>query len=339
MRILGILLALSLSVGAGAAEKTFTTKQYPEQFGTGLVRHPEKFKEFKKSTKRVFAGKDAVIPGKFDLSAKVSPPENQGSHGTCWDFAIIKALRSEYMLDGRDPGQLSFNYLICNNHTPYSCDSGGDFDAMQQVIGGKGPWSSKNDPYPNCSGRCVSGQPTIASGVSVVQVGDRQPSFKELASAMTAGKGHVLVVDVAVCGQWGNYSGGIFNQNQCGAGNINHMINMVGYDCETSVDAKGNCVFNQNGQPVNGDGYLKPMNNWGSWGENGYMRSRWGIDALAYTAAYFEIEHAPEPPAPPEPPVPGPTPNPNNATLPWVIVAALVTAIVMIFIVIGVKKS
>jgi C1A family cysteine protease len=101
----------------------------------------------------------------------------------------------------------------------------------------------------------------------------------------------MLSIDVAVCGQWGNYSSGIFDENQCGAESINHMVNLVKYDCQTSVDANGNCVFDQNGQPKNGDGYLTVMNNWNTtWGEGGYMRTRYGVDAVANTAMYFDVK-------------------------------------------------
>lgn len=289
-----IFLVLSLVAGLahGDEEKTYTLKQYSEVHGKGLVRDQGKYDAFNKSIKKKFiVAKDAVLKGNFDLSPIASPPENQGTHGTCWDYAITKALRSEYRIAGIDPGQLSFNYLICGGHTQYSCDSGGDFDAMQQDLNGKGHWLSANDPYPNCSGVCATA-PMVATAESVVTVGTgARPTFKELAAANSADKGHVLVIDVAVCGSWESYFSGIFSANQCGASSINHMINMVGYNCETSVDSAGNCVFNTAGQPVNGDGYLKVMNNWGTtWGENGYMRTRYGVDAIANDAKYFTIK-------------------------------------------------
>lgn len=272
----------------------------------GVKRDIQKFEALKKGAHRFELGRaPETVPGKLDLSAEVSLPEDQGQHGTCWNFGIIKALRSAWMLVGKDPGRLSFNYLICDGHTQYSCDSGGDFDAMDVVLGGKGPWLAASDPYPNCSGRCKSGLPTAATGKEAVVVGpgNRPPTFQELAVALY--HRHHLVVDVAVCGAWGGYSGGIFSQNQCGANSINHIINLNGYDCQTSVDVQGNCAFNAKGEPVNGDGYLIPMNNWGenAWGEvnptnghGGYMRSRAHVDALADTAMYFTVDYTP--PAP-----------------------------------------
>jgi hypothetical protein len=147
----------------------------------------------------------------------------------------------------------------------------------------------------------------------------------------------MLVVDVAVCGDWESYSEGIFNENQCGANSINHIINMVGYNCETSIDKNGNCAFDSNGQPINGDGYLKAMNNWGtSWGEDGYMRTRWGMDAIANTAMYFTVK---SPPAPIPTPGPTPSPNPSPINLPLYIGVALAGLLALAGVIVGLRKK
>lgn len=292
--------------------KNFTTKNYGHSFAKGLKRDHNNFKVFKaeRPYKLLLPDEAPVIPSKIDLSSKVSPPENQGQCGSCWDFSITKALRSAWMLVGQDPGRLSFNYLLNNCGgvvDEYGC-GGGDFSAGKNDLNGKGPWLETQDPYNGYPGRCRQGLSTAATAVTWVLVGSgaTAPTFQELAYALS--QNHMLSVDVAVCGAWESYSGGIFDQNDCGAGSINHMINLVGFNCETSVDKAGNCIVDANGQPINGDGYLLAMNNWGtSWGEGGYMRSRWHVDALADTAMYFTVT-APVPPVPPTPPVPPPTP-------------------------------
>jgi hypothetical protein len=297
--VLSLFLALATVAGA---QDTFSTKVYRGlPHALGLKRTPESLEFIRSSPKRFTLNSRSVVsvPKLVDLTPLVSPPENQGGCGSCWDFSLTKALRSAFMLAGKDPGTLAFNYLL-NNCGPgpsmWGCN-GGDFDAAKSLVGGAGPWLESQDPYRQSEGSCKN-LPVAASGIDFKFVGDgsHAPTFQELAVALAAK--HMLSVDVAVCGAWGSYSGGIFNRNECGANSINHMINLVGYDCETSVDAQNNCVFNAQGKPVNGDGFLKAMNNWGGkgqWGEDGYMRSRYGIDALATTALYFEVKQDPKP--------------------------------------------
>jgi C1A family cysteine protease len=293
----------------------FETKDYQKTHAKGLKRDKAKHDQFKsKAHKACCGGVPVDLPGKWDLTQKVSPPENQGGCGSCWDFSITKALRSEFMLSGRDPGRLAFNYLL-NNCGPgpseYGC-GGGDFDAGDSMINGHGPWLESEDPYTQNEGRCKVGMKVAATAVKWVLVGDGRmaPTFQQLAMACHGGgRGHVLSIDVAAGqGSWESYSGGIYNKD--GGHSIDHMINMVGYDMQTSVDEQGNALFNENGMPVNGDGYLIVMNNWGTqWGEGGYMRTRWGMNAIAETAMYFEIAD-PNPPTPPVPPVPPVPPTP-----------------------------
>lgn len=304
------LLALLMATPLMAVDPSFQIKQYHEIHSKGLKRDVSKFKAYVQSLPRHSLSVGS-LPASVDLSSQVSPPENQGSCGSCWDFSITKALRSAWMLVGKDPGTLAFNYLLnnCGGVVSEGGCGGGDFPAMQNMLNGKGPWLESQDPYSGSEGRCKSGLAVAATGVSAVQVGADSPSFQLQADALNSK--HMLSVDVAVCGSWGNYSGGIFNENSCGEGSIDHMINVVGYNCQTSVDASGNCAFNTKGEPVNGDGYLIAMNNWGtSWGENGYMRSRAHMDALASTAMYFTVAYVPPvPPIPPVPPTPADGPN------------------------------
>lgn len=317
---LALLVIFSINLTADEAP-TYTTKELRSAYATGLNRTTIS-KEFIEQ-KKLSAGREyqllEVIPGSYDLSARVSPPENQGSCGSCWAFSLTKALRSSLMLVGLDPGVLAFNYLIhnCAPVKEWGCN-GGDFNAGQNFINTRGPWLESQDPYNSSSnGSCNKGK---VAGTSIRYVavgsGNGAPTFQELGSAIF--QQHMLAIDVAVAGNWGNYSGGIYNGNGSG---INHMINLVGYNCETSVDTNGHCVFNSQGQPINGNGYLIVMNNWGSeWGENGYMRTRWGRNQIADTAMYFEVD-APTPSPSPSPspsvsPVPTPSISPTPSPVP-----------------------
>lgn len=329
-----LLIALMCIASLGFADevkKTYSTSVQKVAHAKGLVRTEagKKYLLDKKALRRSTIS--AVIPGNWDLTTKVSPPENQGQCGSCWDFSITKALRSALMLAGKDPGRLAFNYLLDNCGPGSSEDgcNGGDFPAGDNMLKAAGPWLESQDPYQGYGTSCKHGLAVAGTAIDWVAVGQGEsaPSFQELASALSAG--HMLSIDVAVCGDWENYSGGIFNENQCGAGSINHMINMVGYDCETSKDAAGNCVFNSSGEPINGDGNWKVMNNWGtSWGENGYMRSRAHMDALATGAMYFDV--LVPTPVPTPTPTPSPTPVPTPAGLSWSFIGMIAAGIIAV---------
>lgn len=331
------LVILALAFNAGAEEKpTYQVKQYRENHALGLKR-TEASKAFIMQGKRYEMPRKGVasaIPGKVDLSPLVSPPEDQGGCGSCWDFSLTKALRSALMIAGKDPGTLSFNYLL-NNCGPgpsqWGC-GGGDFDAGKSFLNGAGPWLESEDPYTEREGRCKTGLKVAGTALEMVFLSDRA-SFEEQATALS--QKHVLSIDVAVAGNWGSYSGGIYNGNGSG---INHMVNYVGYDCETSVDAAGNCVF-VNGQPKNGDGYLILMNNWGMWGEKGYMRTRWGRNQAGTTSAFFRVKEEPVPPTPPGPvpPVP-PSPSTPWPWYIWLIIGGGGVLVVFILIEVVIKR-
>lgn len=294
MKVLLTLLCAACIFANAEELPTYTTKEYREPHATGAVKTEATIK-FLKSLPKVSASRsDAAIPGKFDLRPLgVSPQENQGQCGSCWDFSLTKALRSALMLAGKNPGVLAFNFLLnnCGKGPRMDGCGGGMFEAGQSFLNGDGPWLESQDPYTQSEGRCKTGLQVAGTALEMVQIGNENPSFKELASAVSSI--HFLSIDVAVAGSWGSYSGGIYNGNGSG---INHMIDMVGYDCETSVDSAGNCTFNSQGEPTNGDGFLIVQNNWGSWGEAGYMRTRAHRNEIATTAVYFRVKEAPKPP-------------------------------------------
>lgn len=307
--------------------------------GTGLKRDHKKFKQFKHAHHLKHSVLDSTtVPGSWDLTSKVSPPLDQGQCGDCWNFSIFKSFWSENMLAGNAMMQPAANYLLNNcsgvsDAREYGCN-GGDFPAGEGMLApAHGVWAESSDPYTARDGRCVQGLPSLGLALTWVVVGDgnNPPSFQQLAQAnYNAGLGHVLSVDVdAESGSWMNYSGGIYAQN--GGSNIDHMIDQVGYDCESSVDNNKNCVFNAKGQPINGDGYLKVQNNWGtSWGEGGYMRTRWGMNAIAQTAMYFTVVRpAPPTPIPPTPPIP---PAPVGVNPIWVYIAGGIAVIAIILL-------
>lgn len=326
-KLLLLLLAL-IVVNPAFAKHHYHTKKYAHKHAKGLKRHHEKHKKFMQGAKRVSYLKEATpIPGKIDISSMVSLPENQGQCGSCWDFSLTKALRSAWMVAGTDPGVLEFNYLL-NNCGPgpsqYGCN-GGDFNAAVSFENGAGPGLNANNPYTMREGRCAD-LPVAASAVSYAMLGDNSgPTFKDLAYAIAVNH-HMVSVDVAAAsGDWESYSDGVYDGCTGGANRIDHMIDAVGFDCRTSIDSSGHCVFDSMGRAANHDEVLLLQNNWGEqWGvaaENGHAGYMWSLmygedgrkcnaianDALEFTVSVPAPQPTPTPtPTPPSPPQPEP---------------------------------
>ena len=271
------------------------------KFKKGLKRHHEKHKAFKAQAHKHQPTMPGSLPGKTNFRSKVAPCMDQGDCGCCWAFSITGALRSALMLAGKDPGCLAFNYLInnCGGAAEEDGCNGGDFDAGLNMLNNKGPWLESQDPFTATDGgQCKVGLKVAATALKWTVVGDGQspPTAQQLCEAIwNGGKGRCLSVDVAADDNWSNYSGGVYKDNT--SSEIDHMVRIVDYDAQTSVDANGNAVFNTDGSFKNHDGYFYVRNNWtSSWGENGDMRSLCGANNLAETAMFFEVaQPAPAP--------------------------------------------
>lgn len=292
------------------------SKNYNRTFAKGLFRHHPTHKKFKAGAPRY---KHAVValalPGQLDLRDKTAPCEDQSSCGSCWAFSVTNALRSAYMLIGKDPGALSKNYLLLNagpGPNEMGCN-GGDFDSGQNMLSGHGPCLEQKSPY-RASDRGSypdnAGVAATASQWVLVGDGENRPTAEQLCEALWhGGVGACLSVDVAADNNWSNYSDGIYSDDS--SRSIDHMVRIVGYNAETSIDTNGKAKFDSKGEFANGDGYFIVRNNWNeSWGQNGCMLSRYAANNLAETAMLFLISDTPIPPPPEPTPVPPPTPVP-----------------------------
>ncbi len=285
---------------------TYTSRVYHSYHATGFVRQSRASMRFLETTPHVsFVAPKVKIPGSFSLRGEAGPVENQGMCGSCWDFSLTTALRGTLMTNGHDPGRLSFNYLL-NCDTQMQGCSGGDFSAAQMFVSPLGaPKYGSDGPYTEMQGQCIKEKP-VASAISYKLLGNDlgqipnapAPSFEDI--AYVVGVLHQPVsVDVAADNNWENYASGVYND--CSDNNVsdlNHMVVIEGYNCETSVDKNGNCVFNKKGNLPAGVGTWLIRNSWGTdWGDNGYITmkatdSSTGArcDAVATDALFFQVK-------------------------------------------------
>ena len=290
---------------ADAEVATYTKAKYTRAFATGLVRTHQS-EDFLRTAPRVsFIEAQGNIPSSYSVRTHAGPVEDQGQCGSCWDFSLTSVLRGTLMMNGKDPGRLSFNYLLNCAQAPQSGCDGGDFAAADYFVAPMGaPAYGSDGAYTGRAGTC-SKQPAVASAVSYKLLGTNlgsnpkgaPPSFKDI--AYVVGVLHQPVsVDVAADYNWQYYRSGIYNGcSDEKDEDVNHMVVIEGYSCETSVDSAGNCVFDANGNLPAGVGTWVIRNSWGtSWGDKGYITTKATdkdgkrCNAVATDALFYDVK-------------------------------------------------
>ncbi|HSV85381.1 MAG TPA: C1 family peptidase [Levilinea sp.] len=215
----------------------------------------------------------AALPSTFDWRAqgKVPAVRDQGSCGSCWAFGTTGVMESALMIQGLPTADLSEQYLISCNISNWGCSGGWWAHDLHTNIAGKssnppGAALESAFPYSSSNGTCsrVYDKPYTLAAWRYVS-GINLPSVDAIKAAIyTYGP-----VAAAVCSiGWGSYTGGVYsNHNTSCAGGIDHAIILVGWN-----DADQTWIL---------------RNSWGPrWGEEGYMRIKWGTSNVGFGATY-----------------------------------------------------
>lgn len=227
------------------------------------------------------------LPSSFDWRANggVTAVKDQGSCGSCWAFGTVAPLESQIKIKCGVEENLSEQYLISCNTYYYSCNGGWfahDFHTSVAPPGEvPGAVLEAAAPYTATNGTCQGPyeHPYQLTSWSYVAGWSGVPSVPEIKQAIY----DYGAVAAAVCvgTRFTSYGSGIFDYNETCSGGVNHAIALVGW-----VDDLG---------PDNGYWILK--NSWGtSWGEQGYMRIRYGTSNVGYAANYVEYNGCAERP-------------------------------------------
>lgn len=244
--------------------------KHPRSALCGLVE-PENWQARRSAS--VEAASLAVLPSSYDMRSYgwLPPVRDQGNCGSCWAFAVVGVLESAILRVDGVTADLSEQWLVSCNQSGYDC-GGGWFDAHDyhawrtDPCGGYGAVMESACPYlagdTGCG--CPYDHPYRIQTWNYIAAGaDGIPSVDSIKQA-------ILTYGAVSAGVYANdafvaYTGGVFNNND--DRNINHAVLLVGWnDAEQAWIAR---------------------NSWGAnWGENGYMRIRYGCSRIGYGACY-----------------------------------------------------
>jgi hypothetical protein len=218
----------------------------------------------------------AQLPSSFDWRefGIVPPVRNQGSCGSCWAFATVAPLESQILYQCGVAEDLSEQYLVSCNRSQWGCSGGSWAHDYHQLKLGKDltdPGAVREQQFPYRSRKVVCGGPHAhpykIDSWAYIQ-GPTVPSIQQLKQAIFD-RGPVAA-GVCVDDQFRAYTGGIFDYNGCGISN--HGIALVGWHDDGGPD----------------EGYWILRNSWGpDWGEDGYMRIRYGTSRVGKAANYI----------------------------------------------------
>jgi C1A family cysteine protease len=227
----------------------------------------------------------AALPASFDWRSqgKVPAVRDQGTCGSCWAFGTAGVMESALMIQNNVNANISEQYLISCNNNGWGCAGGWWAHDLHTNVSGKnsnppGAVLESDFPYSNTNGTCskVYNKPYRLAEWRYVS-GINLPSVDAIKAAIY----NYGPVAVSACSiGWNNYSSGVYtNSNTSCSGGVDHAVILVGWN-----DSEQSWIL---------------RNSWGTrWGENGYMRIRWGTSNVGYGASYVVVNKPVAPSAP-----------------------------------------
>jgi predicted secreted protein len=217
-----------------------------------------------------------------DTHGGCPPVRDQGACGSCWAFGTVGPLEAWIKYgDNTESIDLSEQYLLSCNTDGWDCDGG--WWAHDYHLDYKPPSESQAGavlesgfPYVAADVPCSGGYSHPYRINSWAFVGHEE-SIPSVAAIKQAIYDHGPVATAICTGYYfDHYTGGVLqNSDTCPGdyGGVNHAIVLVGWD-----DSEQAWTL---------------RNSWSSsWGEDGYMRIRYGTSNVGYSANYVVVQRS-----------------------------------------------
>lgn len=202
-------------------------------------------------------------------TSSCTPIKDQGQCGSCWAFASTGVVEQVQKKQNGTFVPLSEQHLVSCNTSGYSCAGGWQgfpwYYNRADKSGQIGTVYSSDFPYYAADVACVS-RTHHDRLTSWAQISSGQSSTATIKQAIY----DYGPVWVAVCSDssFSYYTGGVYYGSNCTS--ANHAVVLTGWD-----DSTGTFLL---------------RNSWGSgWGESGYMRIRYGVNALGIATSYVTM--------------------------------------------------
>lgn len=244
----------------------------------------------------------------FDVRSfgkKLTPILDQGQCGSCVVFAVLRAWMDTMLIRDLTFPLLSAQELMnCGGQAGQCSGDYGERVAarLKKIIDSKGglvPWDDYKYTARNAS--CTDKTQSKRYG-KLDSAPFLEPTHENILAALH--NGQVVATAINAGGSWGAYKSGIYNA--CGSTAQNHYVAIRGMTCGTSVDASGNCVFDDNGMLPKGVGTFIIDNSWSvAYGDDGSVemlitsRNGTACNGVGQEALVFDVG-IPIPPAGPQ---------------------------------------
>lgn len=239
---------------------------------TGLTL-PEDWEErWRKNLPANFLSLDSKdLPPTFNWadSGKLTPVRNQGSCGSCWDFAAVAALESIYKIQRQIEYDLSEQQILSCVSGGWGC-GGGWMEYAYEHFRDFGAIQEHNMPY-----QADDEVPCTEQASQVVANIDGWTSIpNDVNSIKTALINAPVAVAFFVYQDFHGYWGGCYSHSDDSAG-VNHAVLIVGWDDNM----------------CGGEGAWRVKNSWGSyWGDDGFFWIKYNSCNFGVAAALLDID-------------------------------------------------